>query len=71
MKVLIATVLVLASISCAEAKGCLKGAFVGGIAGHVATRHGVMGALAGCYVGWHNAKRNAQIEKNQVDRRDH
>jgi hypothetical protein len=39
MKILIAAALVLASISGAQAKGCIKGAIVGGIAGHAAGRH--------------------------------
>ena len=30
----------------ANAKGCLKGAAVGGVAGHVAGKHGVVGAAA-------------------------
>ena len=34
----------------AEAKGCIKGALVGGIAGHF-VHHGLMGAAAGCAVG--------------------
>ena len=45
-----------ANASLAEAKGCLKGAAVGGIAGHVAGNHGVAGAAIGCAVGHHRAK---------------
>jgi len=48
-----------------EAKGCLKGAAVGGLGGHVAGRHGLAGAAVGCAVGHHMAKkaeqRNAQV----------
>jgi hypothetical protein len=40
----------------AEAKGCLKGAAVGGVAGHYAGRHGWLGAAAGCLYGRHRAK---------------
>ena len=40
----------------ANAKGCLTGAAVGGVAGHVAGHHGVIGAAAGCAVGHHRAK---------------
>jgi outer membrane lipoprotein SlyB len=40
----------------ADAKGCLKGAAVGGVAGHYAGRHGVIGAVAGCAYGRHRAK---------------
>jgi outer membrane lipoprotein SlyB len=42
----------------ADAKGCLKGAAVGGIAGHeVGSGHGVAGAGIGCAVGHHEAKK--------------
>ena len=41
----------------AEAKGCLKGAAVGGVGGHfVGKGHGVAGAAIGCAVGHHRAK---------------
>ncbi len=44
-----------------EAKGCLKGAVVGGVAGHFMKNHGVIGAAAGCAVGTHQAnKKEAQ-----------
>lgn len=39
-----------------SAKGCLKGAAVGGVGGHVAGHHAVLGAAAGCVVGHHRAK---------------
>jgi hypothetical protein len=39
------------------AKGCLKGAAVGGVAGHfVGKGHAVAGAAVGCIVGHHRAK---------------
>ncbi len=40
----------------AGAHGCLKGAAVGGVAGHVAGHHAVAGAAIGCVVGHHRAK---------------
>ena len=41
----------------AQAAGCVSGAAVGGVAGHLAGHHGVLGAAAGCAVGHHeNAK---------------
>ncbi len=44
----------------AEAKGCLKGAVVGGAAGSMAG-HGKAGAAAGCAIGHHKAnKRDKQ-----------
>ena len=51
-----AFVLALASISPAEAKGCIKGAIVGGVAGHMAG-HGKLGAAAGCAIGHHEANK--------------
>jgi hypothetical protein len=52
----------------AEAKGCLKGAAVGGLAGHMA-HHGVLGAVGGCAVGHHMAsKQQPQTEQAQPQR---
>jgi hypothetical protein len=47
----------------ASAKGCLKGAAVGGVAGHVAGSHGVVGAAAGCAIGHHRAKKKAEQDQ--------
>ncbi|GGZ01213.1 hypothetical protein ACFFTM_09085 [Pseudoduganella plicata] len=47
----------------ANAAGCLKGAAVGGVAGHVAGKHGVVGAVGGCVVGRHMANKKAKKEK--------
>lgn len=44
----------------ASAKGCLTGAAVGGVAGHVAGGHGVLGAAAGCAIGHHREKVKAR-----------
>jgi hypothetical protein len=41
----------------ADAKGCIKGAVAGSVAGHAAG-HGALGALAGCVIGRHAAKKN-------------
>jgi hypothetical protein len=35
----------------AQAKGCIKGALIGGTAGHFADHHGLLGAAAGCVIG--------------------
>ncbi len=52
----LATVLPLVAIGApAQAKGCIKGAIVGGAVGHVAGKHGFAGAAAGCAVGHHRA----------------
>jgi hypothetical protein len=48
----------------ADAKGCIKGALIGGIAGHYASRHGFLGAAAGCVVGHHLAKRQQAARQN-------
>jgi hypothetical protein len=48
----------------ADAKGCIKGALIGGIAGHYASRHGFLGAAAGCVVGHHLAKRQQAARHN-------
>jgi hypothetical protein len=48
----------------AQAAGCLKGAAVGGVAGHLAGHHGVLGAGAGCVIGHHEATKAAR-EKTQ------
>jgi hypothetical protein len=40
----------------ASARDCLKGAAIGGVAGHVAGKHGVLGAAAGCAIAHHRAK---------------
>jgi outer membrane lipoprotein SlyB len=52
----------IASISPAEAKGCIKGAVVGGVAGHMAG-HGKLGAAAGCAIGHHEANKSGSSAK--------
>jgi len=64
MKTLAAGLAVIAALSIvpletAQAKGCLKGAVVGAIAGHYMHHHAVLGAIAGCAIGHHVAARNA------------
>jgi hypothetical protein len=48
----------------AHAAGCLKGAMVGGTAGHFAGHHGLLGAGAGCLVGRHQANKKARQQMN-------
>ncbi len=48
----------------ADAKGCLKGAAVGGIGGHMAG-HGMAGAAGGCAVGHHMAHKKEKRESNK------
>ena len=49
----------------AQAAGCLKGAAVGGVAGHLAGHHGVLGAGAGCVIGHHEATKHAKENAQQ------
>ena len=42
----------------ADARGCLKGAAVGGAAGHYMGHHGVAGAVVGCAIGHHQARKH-------------
>ena len=51
----------------ASAKGCLKGAAVGGVAGHFAKGHSLIGAGVGCAIGRHRANkkdREAAAQQN-------
>ena len=54
--VLAAAILTLAFSPSVYAKGCIKGAIVGGVAGS-AVGHGKLGAAAGCVVGHHEANK--------------
>ena len=72
MKTKIFAVVLLASFAAlpgaASAKGCLKGAAVGGVGGHLLGGHGVAGAAAGCAVGHHRAnKRTADASAARVN----
>jgi len=50
------TIFTLAASSPLYAKGCIKGAIVGGVAGST-VGHGKLGAVAGCVVGRHEANK--------------
>lgn len=64
MKPFIRTTLIASSVAAlalvgteaATAKGCIKGAIIGGVAGHYVANHGLLGAAAGCLYGHHRAK---------------
>ncbi|WP_250513540.1 hypothetical protein [Caballeronia sp. INDeC2] len=47
----------LAATGAVQAKGCIEGAAVGGVAGHVAGKHGTAGAVGGCAIGHHEASK--------------
>ena len=53
----------------ADAKGCIKRAIVGGVAGHVAGHHGVLGAAAGCIVGHHEATKHEKALQSSHEQR--
>ena len=61
---LLATMAVIPQL--ASAKGCLKGATVGGVGGHVAGGHGVLGAAAGCVVGRHMANKKDKQQAAEI-----
>jgi uncharacterized protein YcfJ len=52
----------------ANAAGCLKGAIIGGLAGHFAG-HGLLGAGAGCVVGRHYANRTVRQDMRPTQTR--
>lgn len=70
MKTRLCTIAMLLAIAAApqlaSAKGCLKGAAIGGVGGHVAGGHGVLGAAAGCAVGRHMANKKEKQQAAQV-----
>ena len=64
MKFRMLVVALSAALGCVSAtagsRGCLAGAAVGGVGGHVAGHHGLLGAAAGCAVGHIVEKKRAQ-----------
>ena len=62
-----AIILALAAVTPADAKGCLKGALIGGVAGHYTVHHGLLGAAAGCIIGHHEAKKRARMERERTE----
>lgn len=60
----------LAGAGSSEAAGCLSGAAAGGVAGHFAGRHPILGAMAGCAIGHHYAKKHMQQERMRQDNSD-
>jgi outer membrane lipoprotein SlyB len=63
-----AGVLMFVGNSAAEAKGCIKGALVGGVAGHYMHRHTLLGAAAGCIIGHHLAHKTEQEQKAAAEK---
>jgi uncharacterized protein YcfJ len=61
---LTATALALASASPVMAKGCIRGAVAGGVAGHyVGKGHAILGATAGCVATHHYYSKKAAQQK--------
>jgi uncharacterized protein YcfJ len=71
-RLVMATVLLavagLLPIGSANAAGCLKGAVVGGVAGHYVGHHGLLGAGVGCLIGRHRANRVSREQSMQDQR---
>ena len=67
MLVAAAAMLVVVGLSSgpSEAAGCVKGAVIGGVAGHFGN-HGLLGAGVGCAIGHHEANRRG----GERDRRE-
>ncbi len=70
---LIAACLTVAAASDVQARGCLKGAVIGGVAGHFLHHHAVLGAIAGCAIGHHLAvqkerEKRAQLQQQQAQK---
>ena len=63
-----AGVLMFVGNTAAEAKGCIKGAVVGGVAGHFMHRHTLLGAAAGCIIGHHLAHKKEQEQKAAAEK---
>jgi hypothetical protein len=68
---LVAASLFLSSGPGAEAKGCLKGAAIGAVAGHLVHHHAVIGAVAGCILGRHIAAKADRERKIRHARESH
>lgn len=45
-----------------RAEGCVTGAAAGGVAGHVAGKHGKAGAIGGCAIGHHEASKKEKTQ---------
>ena len=54
----------------AHAAGCLEGAAVGGVAGHLMGHHALLGAGAGCLIGRHEADKSARNGAVRNERED-
>lgn len=63
----VAVPLMIASAQPALAKGCLRGAAGGAVAGHfVGKGHAVLGAAAGCAIAHHHYAKQAKAQKAQA-----
>jgi len=76
MKKTLAVVCAVAALSFAaapeaQARGCIKGAFLGAIAGHYMHHHAVLGAMAGCAIGHHVAAKNDRDVRAAAAHRPH
>ena len=63
---IVALTLTLGLVNYAQA-GCLTGAAVGGVVGHMAGHHGIAGAAVGCAVGHHSAAKKERDNQRSSD----
>jgi hypothetical protein len=59
------TLAIVGMTASADAKGCIRGAFIGGVAGHYTVHHGLIGAAAGCIIGRHEANKARRDQDRQ------
>jgi hypothetical protein len=61
----VAAVIGMFGIAAPASAGCLGGAAVGAVAGHLMGHHGVAGAAAGCAIGHHSAAKKERAAQQQ------
>ncbi|HXC29761.1 MAG TPA: hypothetical protein VNV38_17520 [Stellaceae bacterium] len=61
--------LALATSHSAQAEGCLRGAVAGGVIGHFAGHHGLIGAGVGCAYEHHEATKRMREQQYDSDYR--
>ena len=67
--IMIAATLLIAGAGQAEARGCINGAVIGGVAGHYLADRGIVGAVAGCLGGRYLANRAARRREVEYGQR--
>jgi hypothetical protein len=65
----VAATLIAGSTQGVQAAGCIKGAMVGGVAGHFA-HHPIAGAAIGCVIGHHRAAVQRREARQEIQRQE-